>query len=118
MEYYSESLDTARSIMRWDRELPQFIRKLRNQHVHYAQTIRILFEPITSDVELEELMTDPGSQQIWKSEEIASRLQERLQESFVAYQHTISEIEKITKAIALKLDLDRAKEVKLISNGT
>ena len=97
--------------MRFDRELPHFIRKLRNQHVHYAQTIRILFEPITSDTELAELMTNPESLDLWKSQEIAAKLQERLQESFVAYQHTISDIERITKAIALKLDLDRAKEV-------
>ena len=100
-----------RAFVRWEKELPKLIRKLRNQHVHYAQTIRILFEPITSNVELEELMTDPGSQHLWKSEEIATKLQDRLQESFIAYQHTMSEIERITKAIALKLDLDRAKEV-------
>ena len=111
IETYNEGLDPIKSFMRWERELPQFIRKLRNQHVHYAQTIRILLEPITSDVELGELMTDPGSLHLWGSPKFATKLQDRLQESFVAYQNTIADIERITKAIALKLDLDRSKEV-------
>ena len=98
--------------MRWDKELPQCIRKLRNQHVHYAQSIRILFEPITTDVELAEMMTDPGSSQLWKDKEMALRLQDRLQESYHAYQGTIADIERITKQIAGKLDLDRANEVR------
>ena len=97
--------------MRWERELPQFIRKLRNQHVHYAQTIRILFEPITLEDELARMMTDPGSQQLWKDAAMAERLQNRLQESYEAYQSTIVNIERITKKIASKLDLDRATEV-------
>jgi hypothetical protein len=97
--------------MRWERELPHFIRKLRNQHVHYSQTIRILLEPITEDVELAEMMTDPGSSRMWKDKEMAARLQERLQDSYQAYQNTITDIERITKKIASKLDLDRAAEV-------
>jgi hypothetical protein len=98
--------------VRWERELPQFIRKLRNQHVHYAQTIRILFEPITSDVELADMMANPGSVELWKSKYMVEKLQERLQESYQAYQGTIVDIERITKKIASKLDLDRASEVR------
>lgn len=97
--------------MRWDKELPQFIRKLRSQHVHFAQTIEILLKPITSDVELAKMLLNPGSAQLWKDEDMASKLQERLQESYHAYQGTIADIERITKQIASKLDLNRAKEV-------
>lgn len=99
--------------MRWDKELPQCIRKLRNQHVHYTQTIRILLEPITADVELAEMMSDPGSSILWKDKEMALKLQDRLQESYHAYQSTIGDIERITKQIASKLDLNRANEVRL-----
>ncbi|KAF1947079.1 hypothetical protein EJ02DRAFT_440643 [Clathrospora elynae] len=110
IESYNEGLDPIKSFMRWERELPQFIRKLRNQHVHYAQTIRILLEPITSEVELAEMMTDPGSShKLWKSKGIA--LQDKLQESYQAYQSTIGDIERITQKIASKLDLDRATEL-------
>ncbi|CAO2649502.1 Nn.00g068870.m01.CDS01 [Neocucurbitaria sp. VM-36] len=109
IESYNEGLDPIKSFMRWERELPQFIRKLRNQHVHYAQTIRILFEPITVEEELAQMMTEPGSQELWKSKELA--LQNKLQESYQAYQSTIGNIERITKKIASKLDLDRATEL-------
>ena len=112
IESYNEGLDPIKSFLRWEKELPQFIRKLRNQHVHYSQTIRILFEPITADVELAEMMTDPGSSQLWRDKEMALKLQERLQESYQAYQGTIADIERITKQIASKLDLDRANEVR------
>ncbi|KAF1850976.1 uncharacterized protein K460DRAFT_272559 [Cucurbitaria berberidis CBS 394.84] len=109
IESYNEGLDPIKSFVRWERELPQFIRKLRNQHVHYAQTIHLLFEPITSADELEEMLTDPGSKQLWKSKEVL--LQDKLQESYQAYQSTIVNIERITKRIASKLDLDRATEL-------
>jgi hypothetical protein len=98
--------------MRWERELPQFIRKLRNQHVHYAQTIRILFEPITTEVELAQMMSNPGSTELWKGKHMVEKLQERLHESYQAYQGTIVDIERITKKIASKLDIDRASEVR------
>ncbi|KAH7074704.1 hypothetical protein BKA63DRAFT_414714 [Paraphoma chrysanthemicola] len=111
IESYNEGLDPIKSFVRWERELPQFIRKLRNQHVHYATTIRILFEPITSEVELAEMMSSPGSGEIWKRKDMAEKLQERLQESYQAYQGTIVDIERITKKIASKLDLDRATEL-------
>jgi len=112
IESYNEGLDPIKSFMRWERELPQFIRKLRNQHVHYAQSIRILLEPITSEVELSEMLADPGaSKRLWQSQDMAHKLQERLQESYQAYQGTIADVERITKLIASKLDLDRAKDV-------
>jgi hypothetical protein len=103
--------------MRWERELPQYIRKLRNQHVHYAQTTRILFEPITSAAELEELMS-AGSHDLWKSEELAAKLKDRLQESYQAYQATMSDIEGLVAKIASKMDLDRASEVRDIQGNT
>jgi hypothetical protein len=90
--------------------LPQFIRKLRNEHVHYAQTMRQLLEPITSEFELAEMLSEPSGQ-LWKDKDMTTKLQDRLQESYQAYQSTIADIERIAKKIAGKLDLDRAAEV-------
>ncbi|RAR06843.1 hypothetical protein DDE82_003074 [Stemphylium lycopersici] len=56
------------------------------------------------------MTADPGSsQELWKSKETA--LQDKLQHAYKSYQRTMSEIERITKAIASKLDLDRAAEL-------
>ncbi|KAF2241503.1 hypothetical protein BU26DRAFT_511295 [Trematosphaeria pertusa] len=41
-------------------ELPSFIRKLRNQHVHFVQTIRILVELITDEFTLAEMVLQGG----------------------------------------------------------
>ena len=61
------------------------------------------------------MMSDPGSsQELWKSKETA--LQDKLQNTYKSYQRTMMEIEKITKRIASKLDLDRAAEVRTRSS--
>lgn len=99
--------------MRWERELPQILRKLRNQHVHYAQTIRILLEPITNEFELAELLQDPNGK-LWKGNSMAKKLGARLGDSYNAYQSTIADIERITRKIASKLDVDRAAEVRAL----
>ena len=101
--------------MRWERELPALIRKLRNQHVHYAQTIRILLEPITDEFELAELLQEPNGQ-LWKGKAMAKKLSDRLGESYNAYKSTIGDIERIAKKIASKLDLERATEVRAIDD--
>jgi hypothetical protein len=113
IESYNEGLDPVKAFIRWERDLPQLIRKLRNQHVHYAQTIRILLEPITTEFELAEMLSDPAGAQLWKDKQMAEKLQNKLQDSFFAYQSTITDIERITKKIASKLDLDRAAEVRV-----
>ena len=56
-------------------------------------------------------MANPGSAGLWKGKEMAEKLQDRLHEAYQAYQGTIVDIERITKKIASKLDLDRATEV-------
>ena len=109
-ESYNEGLDPLKSFVRWERELPQLIRKLRNEHVHYAQTMRQLLEPITTEFELAEMLSEPGGQ-LWKEKAVVSKLEGKLQESYHAYQSTIVDIERIMKKIASKLDLDRAAEV-------
>ena len=96
--------------MRWERELPQYIRKLRNEHMQFAMTMRQLLEPITTEFELAEMLADPSGQ-MWKEKYMAEKLEGRLQESYHAYQSIIAEIERIAKKIASKLDLDRASEV-------
>ncbi|KAF2638986.1 hypothetical protein P280DRAFT_403639 [Massarina eburnea CBS 473.64] len=109
IESYNDGLDPLKSFMRWEKELPALIRKLRNQHVHYAQTIRILLEPITTEFQLADMLS--GSGQLWKDRDMEVKLQGRLQDSYHAYQSTISDIERITKKIASKLDLERATEL-------
>ncbi|KAH7122606.1 hypothetical protein B0J11DRAFT_437222, partial [Dendryphion nanum] len=110
LEAYNDGLDPIKSFMGWERELPTLIRKLRNEHVHYAQIIRQLLEPITTEAELDELLGAPGGA-MWKSKDMSQRLQDKLQESFHAYKSTIADIEAIMINIARKLDVERAAEV-------
>ncbi|EON62852.1 hypothetical protein W97_02077 [Coniosporium apollinis CBS 100218] len=104
LEHYNEGLDPIKAFWGWERELPQFIRKLRNQHVHYEQTLKLLLAPITEDAELADMVANPG-QGLWKDAEIAIKLENRLNESYKAYIGTIADIEGIMKKIASKLDL-------------
>ncbi|KAF2205847.1 hypothetical protein GQ43DRAFT_361554 [Delitschia confertaspora ATCC 74209] len=110
LEDYNEGLDPVKAFLRWERELPHFIRKLRNQHVHFQQTLRLLLEPIATDSELAEMLAAPAGK-LWKEEGMAEKLQDKLQESFQAYQNIITDIERIMKKIASKLDLERAANI-------
>ncbi|KAF2490358.1 hypothetical protein BU16DRAFT_566384 [Lophium mytilinum] len=110
LEDYNDGLDPVKAFLRWERELPQFIRKLRNQHVHYEQTLRLLLAPITTEFDLAEMIADPNGE-LWKEESMAEKLQEKLAESYQAYQGTIQDIERIMKKIASKLDLERASNL-------
>jgi hypothetical protein len=116
LESYNEGLDPVKSFIRWERELPQFIRKLRNQHVHFAQTTRLLLEPITTEFELADMLSEPSGK-LWKDKVMSEKLQDKLQESYHAYQSTILDIERIMKKIASKLDLERAAEVCYLYDG-
>ncbi|KAF2262113.1 hypothetical protein CC78DRAFT_546154 [Lojkania enalia] len=110
LEDYERGLDPIKSFMRWERELPKYIRKLRNQHVHYEQTLRCLLEPITTEFELAEMLSEPNGQ-LWRNSGVSDRLEDRLQEAYKAYQNTIVDIDRIMKKIAAKLDLERAAEL-------
>lgn len=72
--------------------------------------MRQLLEPITTEFELAEMLSEPGGQ-LWKEKEMVVKLQDRLQESYQAYQSNIADVDRIMKKIASKLDLDRAAEV-------
>ncbi|KAF2750320.1 hypothetical protein M011DRAFT_474775 [Sporormia fimetaria CBS 119925] len=110
IESYNEGLDPIKSFIRWERELPQLIRKLRNEHVHFAQTMRLLLEPITTEFELADMLAEPAGP-LWKDHRMVNKLQDKLQESFGAYQNTMADVDRIMKKIAGKLDLERASEL-------
>jgi excinuclease UvrABC helicase subunit UvrB len=72
--------------------------------------MRQLLEPITTEFQLADMLAEPNGP-LWSDEEMVTKLQDRLQESYEAYQSTIADVERIMKKIASKLDLERAAEV-------
>ncbi|EKG16004.1 hypothetical protein MPH_06826 [Macrophomina phaseolina MS6] len=110
LEDYNEGLDPVKAFVKWENYLPQYIRKLRNQHVHYEQTLRLLLAPITTEYELAEMIAEPHGE-LWKDPEMARKLKLKLDESYDAYHQTIQDVEKIMRAIAEKLDLERTIDV-------
>jgi hypothetical protein len=109
LEAYNEGLDPIKAFYRWERELPHFIHQLRLQHVHYEQTVKLLFSPITTETQLARMISDPVG--AWSDDELADKLKYKLNEAYGAYEATMSEIERIMCKIAGKLDLERAKSV-------
>ncbi|KAF4303524.1 hypothetical protein GTA08_BOTSDO09171 [Botryosphaeria dothidea] len=110
LEDYNDGLDPVKAFVKWENYLPQYIRKLRNQHVHYEQTLRLLLAPITTEYELAEMIAEPHGD-LWKDPEMARKLKLKLDESYGAYHQTIKDVEGIMTKIAEKLDLDRTINV-------
>lgn len=74
------------------------------------QSIQLLLNPITSDHELHDMMDDSNNA-LWKSDDIADALRERLGDAYPAYMRTIQQIENITTSLAHKLDIEAADKV-------
>lgn len=110
-EHYNNGLDPIKAFWDIDRLLPIQIRRLRNQHVHFEQTLRILLAQIVNADEVEDMIAAPNSD-IWKTPEMQERLEQLLQESYNAYQDTIIHIEEIMKKIAKDFKIDHSERVR------
>lgn len=109
-EHYNDSLDPLKAFWDIDRLLPIQIRRLRNQHVHFEQTLRILLAQIVDADEVEDMIAAPNSD-IWKTPEMQQKLELLLQESYNAYQDTVSHMEEVMKKIAKDFKMDHSERV-------
>lgn len=110
IEHYNDGLAPAKAFWKWGDQLSHFTRELWYQHTSYELTVRVLLSPITTDAELDEMMSDPESK-LWKSGRMGAQLHEKLGPAYKAYLYTIKEIEEILKSIANNLDIDRDANV-------
>ncbi|KAI9764814.1 MAG: hypothetical protein M1839_005706 [Geoglossum umbratile] len=108
LEHYNDGLEPIKAFWDIDHQLPIQIRRLRNQHVHFEQTLRILLAQLVEADEVEEMIAAPNSG-IWKTVEIQERLERRLQESYNAYQDTVNHMEEIMKRIAKDFRIDHSE---------
>ncbi|KFY22861.1 hypothetical protein V493_06278 [Pseudogymnoascus sp. VKM F-4281 (FW-2241)] len=107
LENYENGLDPIRAFLEFDSELPNQIRKLRDQHIIYNLTMRYLLSSIADSDEVNEMISDPGGV-VWQDGGMQKRLEERLDESYQAYLDTIKHMEGIMKAIAKDLKIDQS----------
>lgn len=110
LENYEDGLGKVKAFWKWEDELSHAIRKLWYHYTSYELSIRVLLASITSESELEAMLSDPSSK-LWGDPDIEGRLQERLSTAYKPYIYTISEIEEALEEIAKSLNLDRAKSV-------
>lgn len=110
LENYENGLDPIRAFLEFDSELPNQIRKLRDQHINYNLTMKLLLSSIADSEEVDEMISDPGGD-CWKDRNMQKRLEERLDESYQAYLDTIKHIEEIMKTIAKDLKIDQSDRV-------
>jgi hypothetical protein len=111
---YEDGLGPAKAFWKWGDQLSQVTRELWYQHTSYELTTRVLLSPITTDAELDEMMSDSRSR-LWKSGSMGSQLQRKLGPAYKAYLYTMTEMEEIMKNIAENLDIDKAATVPLSS---
>ena len=59
-EHYNDGINPLKAAVRWDSQLPRLIRKIRNQHVHYEQTLMQLLGPLVAENQLAEMVARPN----------------------------------------------------------
>jgi hypothetical protein len=110
LENYEEGLGKVKAFWKWEDQLSDAIRKLWYHYTSYELTIRVLLSSITSDAELEDMLSNTDST-LWGDPELDTRLQEKLSTAYRPYLFTVTDIEQAIEEIAGSLNLDRASSV-------
>ncbi|CAJ2511366.1 Uu.00g069910.m01.CDS01 [Anthostomella pinea] len=106
LEHYESSIDHAKAFYKYEYELERTMSELWMEHLNYDMTLKTLLMGITSPLELEEMMNQPDSP-LWKSNELAAELQDKLGVAYNAYLHIIKQMEKQVKDLFNALSIDR-----------
>ena len=114
LEHYNEGLEPIKAFWEFDYQLPLHIRKLRNQHVHYEQTLRLLLSPIAEAHKVGEMIEAPNGN-LWRDPQMQKKLEDRLQESYEAYHETVVHMEELMKRLARDLKIDGNERVSVAS---
>jgi hypothetical protein len=110
LEDYESFLDPTKAFFRYRGELSRATRQLVNCYTSYEQSIQILLTPIIDPQVLHDMMESTDSE-VWKDEEIAEALQNRLGLSYRAYMRTMRDIEGAMVSIAEHLNIEGADKV-------
>ena len=106
LEQYESSLDAVKAFFQWRDILEKAIRELWVQHTSFEMTLRSLLVDLTSEAELDELLSQPESP-LWQSPALNHDLRERLGAAYDVYNYTIEQIGGYVRTLARHLDIDR-----------
>jgi hypothetical protein len=110
IEHYNDGLDPLKAFIQWKGKLAQVLRDLWHQHTFYYMTLRLLLEGITTDEELDQMMTDPRCD-LWKSGKICANLRTKLGIAYLPYLSTIEDVEAILMTISKHVNLEKSSRV-------
>ena len=106
LEHYDSSLDPVKAFFQWRDILEKAIRELWVQHTSFEMTLRNLLVDLTSEAELDELLSQPESP-LWQSPTLNRDLRDRLGAAYDVYNYTIEQIGDHVRTLARHLDIDR-----------
>lgn len=109
----NDSLDLIRAFFGYDSQLSIQIKKLRNRYIHCEPTLRLLLCPI-ADLDRVAAMTADPNGELWNHDEMQTRLEERLQESYHTYHETIMHMEEVMKRLVKDIKIDDCVRVSVI----
>ncbi|KAF5020851.1 hypothetical protein F66182_7106 [Fusarium sp. NRRL 66182] len=109
-EHYQSGLDPAIAFFKWKDELKKALRELWLQHSSFQLTLRNILKEVASPSETDEMLLD-FQHELWRSSELAERLEHRLNAAYRVYIYMMKEMESCMRTLARHLDIDR-------NNGT
>lgn len=98
-EDYNEGLEGIVAFWKWERELPNCIRELRDQHTQYELNLKVLLLPMIPDAELAELLSNPIKER-WKNAGIEKKLKHKLDAAYNTYMSQMKHVEKIMEGLS------------------
>lgn len=106
IEHYESGLDRTKVFFKWQDVLEKARRDLWVQYSSYEMTLRLLLVDLSSEAELEELLSEPKST-LWDNPELVDGLRGKLGETYQVYVYTVQQMEGCVKTLARHLDIDR-----------
>lgn len=107
IEHYESSLNPVMAFFKWKDELEKAMRELWILHSYYEMTMRNLLIDVTTDAQLDEMLSRPESP-LWKSSKLNEELRHKLGAAYRVYDYTIQEMGGHMRILASHLDIDRA----------
>ena len=96
-EDYSNSLVPMKAWFRWERELPNNIRALRDQDMQFRLSLQILLSPLATHSDLVDLLDNPTSR-LWQEAELEDKLRNGLGDTYSTYISIIRDFQMVMES--------------------
>lgn len=109
-EHYEEGLQPYKRLFHYEQQSRRYRIRLLVQYTTYSQTLRYLLTDLTDRDKLDDMITR-GYGEIWKDQELTTRLQQQLGTVYESVRIVLNQLSDVMEQLAKILDIERQGQV-------